>query len=293
MSRFNDSSDLEDLYTPSPKRFRENIENISMPSGSTTNVLINIFPLIFNLKKCIIQTGYGDLMNVSSFLQSPAHLSVLLEASKITEASDADNTLNCTDYLSKEIDEALKAKKLLDKNLVDEINEYKCLLKEVASARSRCKASEFVIQTMREEFENSTELPPDLKKKCSQHVRFSNFLRDFKNYKLLAAMGISDTLSPVSLTCDEKKVVNSAIRKALEKKNSVEECEKDAKRGKVFSKFIFLTFISLSRYSSVRKDHTTFKKNFRRGLYLSSGLGILLQNFQFIELAPFHLYVRV
>lgn len=225
MSRFNNSSDLEDLYTPSPKRFRENIENISMPSGLPLNILINIFPLVFmNSKKCNFEIGY-DSMNTSSFLQSPAQLSILLEASRITEASDADNTLNCTDYLSKEIDEALKAKKLLDKNLVEEINDYKCLLKEVASARNRCKASEFVIQTMREEFEDSAELPTDLKKKCSQHIRFSNFLRDFKNSELVAAMGIRDAPPPIFLTDDEKKVVNSAIRKALRKKNYMEEYE--------------------------------------------------------------------
>lgn len=128
----------------------------------------------------------------------------------------------------------MKAKKLLDKDLVDEINDYKCLLKEVASARSKCEASKLVVQTIEEEFENSEELSSDLKKKCGQHMRFSNFLRQFKNSELLVAAGISDT-QPVSLTCDEKQVVSSAIQKALKEKISVAETGRNANnRGGFF-----------------------------------------------------------
>lgn len=151
--------------------------------------------------------------------------------SRLSEASDANNTLNCTDYLLKEINEGLKAKKLLDKNLEEDINNYKNLLSEVSLARKRCSASKFVIETVEDVLENSSELPVGLKKKCSQRIRHSTFLRNPNNSDLLKATGLDVNLDSLELTLKERKSIHSAVKEALDRKIAQQKIDNDVVQG--------------------------------------------------------------
>lgn len=173
-------------------------------------------------------------MNVSNFTQSPSLLSDLIH-SRLSEASDANNTLNCTDYLLKEINEGLKAKRLLDKNLEEDINNYKNLLNEVSLARKRCSASKFVVETMKDVFENSSKLPVGLRKKCYQRIRHSTFLRNPHNSELLRATGLDVNLGPLELTVEEKQSIHSAVKEALDRKIAEQTIDIDVVQGEYIS----------------------------------------------------------
>lgn len=169
-------------------------------------------------------------MNVSNFTQSPSLLSDIVH-SRLSDASDANNSFNCTDYLLKEINDGLKAKRLLDKNLEEDINKYKFLLNEVSLARKRCDASKFVVETIKDVFENASKLPVGLRKKCCQRLRHSTFLRNPHNSDLVKATGLDLNLEPLALSVDEKRSVHLAVKEALDRKIAEQKIDNDVVQG--------------------------------------------------------------
>ncbi len=179
----------------------------------------------------------SDVLSEMTFIDSPSTPTGLHRTSGI---SDANNTLNCTDYLSKEINEDLKIKRLfIDKKLENEIHEYKNLLDHLNRAQVQRAKTNLIIKTLNDMFENSVKLPNRLKKKCLARMEFHNLMKNL-NYKtdFLTAIGIRDTPEAPVLTEEEKRLIQLTLKEELEKKFSKMKIENEMIHGNFIWSFI-------------------------------------------------------
>lgn len=94
-------------------------------------------------------------------------------------------------------------------------------MNEVCRAQIQRSKTKFILNSLTDILENSSELPNSLKEKCNNRLEFCNLMKTLKyNTEIMKKFDIQDIGDSFVLTDGERRLIQSTIRKEIDTKCS-------------------------------------------------------------------------